>query len=137
MGWSWKIQELYRKGGYASVGYKGGVLVNMNETHVMGFVIWPTFQRPDTTTGKIETGYGGGVFIPVDADETRVVMKAWNAVELTVRHELMEAFCYMGERVLDPHKTIDDLVYPHVLTRRNDEHEYVEATSSSGPASIR
>ena len=101
MGWEWAIEEVFNAGGERR-----------------GFLVSVSFQRPDTNTGVIGRGWSGPVFMPVETDETRIIMKCWNCIELVVRHELMESYCYLDERVLNPHKSIDELVYPAKLRTR-------------------
>jgi hypothetical protein len=102
MGWEWAIEEVFTATGERR-----------------GFLVAVSFQRPDTHTGEIGRGWSGPVFLPVDTDETRIIMKCWNCIELVVRHELMEAYCYLDARVLNPHKTIDQLVFPARLPDRS------------------
>jgi hypothetical protein len=101
MGWEWSIEEVFNRIG-----------------DLRGFIVAVSFQRPDTHTGIMSRGWSGPVFLPLDTDETRIVMKCWNCIELVVRHELMESYSYLGERVLNPHKTIEQLVYPATLRPR-------------------
>ncbi|MBC7545463.1 MAG: hypothetical protein H7338_22270 [Candidatus Sericytochromatia bacterium] len=101
MGWEWAIEAVFNGLGDAR-----------------GYIVSVSFQRPDTHTGHMERGWSGPVFLPLDTDETRIVMKCWNCIELVVRHELMESYCYLGERVLNPHKNIDQLVHPATLPIR-------------------
>lgn len=77
-----------------------------------GFLIRTSFKRPDTNTGKIGTGFGRYMFVDKNSSETGVVMTAWLCAELIVEHELLEAFKYKGARLLDPHKSLEDLIYP-------------------------
>jgi len=79
------------------------------------FLIRTTFQRPDTHTSVIGTGYGRWMFLHKDIDERGVVMTAWLCAELIVKHELMEAFNYAGARILDPHKSLEELAFPHKI----------------------
>ena len=80
-----------------------------------GFLICTTFQRPDTNTGKIGTGYGRWMFLNKDCDERSIIMTAWLCMELIVRHELMESVLVDNIRILDPHKSLEELAYPHIL----------------------
>lgn len=80
-----------------------------------GFLIRTSFKRPDTNSGKIGTGYGRWMFINKDTTETSVVMIAWLCSELIVRHELLEAFKYKEVRILNPHKSLEELAFPHEL----------------------
>jgi hypothetical protein len=88
MGWNWEIEELP----------KG-----------LGWLVNTTFQRPDTETGKMGTGRGRQELINIGASVSGVVKTAWLLADLIVRHELMEAFLYRGNRVFDPHKSVDEL----------------------------
>ena len=80
-----------------------------------GFVIRTTFQRPDPHNGVKRTGYGRWMFLHKDIDERGIVMTAWLCAELIVKHELMEAFNYAGVRILDPHKSLEELSFPNKL----------------------
>jgi hypothetical protein len=74
-----------------------------------GHLIRTTFQRPDTHTGEMGTGYGRWMHVPTNVSEDGVVKTAWLCAELIVRHELMEAFLYKNKRIFDPHKSIEEL----------------------------
>ena len=95
MNWKWELKELEDS----------------------GFLIRTTFQRPDTHSGEMGTGYGRWMHTSKDTDETRIVMTAWLCAELIIRHELMEAMCYKGARILNPHKNIDELVFPEKIVQ--------------------
>ena len=82
-----------------------------------GFLICTTFQRPDTNSGKMGEGYGRWMFLDKTCDERSVIMTAWLCMELIVRHELMESMLVDGVRILDPHKSLDALAYPHELKK--------------------
>lgn len=82
-----------------------------------GFLIRSSFKRPDTHTGKVGIGYGRWMFVDKNCDERGIVMTAWVCVELIVKHELMEAFKFSGIRILDPHKSLNDLAFPHVISK--------------------
>ena len=84
-----------------------------------GFLIRTSFKRPDTNTGKIGTGFGRFMFVDKNSSETGVVMTAWLCAELIVRHELMEAFLYKKVRILNPHKTVEELGFPRELGTNN------------------
>jgi hypothetical protein len=98
MGWKWQIKETYDKKG-----------------NVIGFFIRCSFKRPDTNTGKIGTGYGRPMFVWKDTDDRGIVMTAWICAKLIVEHELMESFLYKNCRILDPHKSLEELAFPNVL----------------------
>lgn len=80
------------------------------------YFIRTSFQRKDINTGDFGTGWGRWHTTPIDgATETSIVMTAWVAVKMIVEHELLEGFLYLNTRVFNPHKSIDELVYPNVL----------------------
>lgn len=83
-----------------------------------GHLIRTTFQRPDTHSGEMGTGYGRWMHVPWDVSEDGVVKTAWLCAELIVRHELMEAFLYKDKRIFDPHKSIKDLSYTQCDTAK-------------------
>jgi len=83
-----------------------------------GFHIRTSFKRPDTNTGKIGTGYGRWMFVHKNSDDRSIVMTAWVCAKLIVEHELMEALKYRGVRILDPHKSLDDLAYPKQFLKK-------------------
>ncbi len=82
-----------------------------------GFLIRTSFKRPDTHSGKIGLGYGRWMFVDKNIDERGVVMTAWICARLIVEHELMEAFLFKNVRILDPHKSLDELAYPKSFTK--------------------
>lgn len=96
MGWKWEVEEMVSK-------------------KRAGFLIRTTFKRPDTRTGKVGWGYGRWMFVDKDTDERGIVMTAWICAELIVKHELMEAYLYKNARILDPHKSLEELAFPNVL----------------------
>jgi len=96
MGWKWQVKESYEK-----------------DSVLNGFFIRTSFKRPDTNTGKVGTGYGRWMFVHKDSDDRSIVMTAWVCAKLIVEHELMEAFLFKNCRILDPHKSLDELAFPH------------------------
>ena len=42
------------------------------------------------------------------------------AIELILKHEAMEAFHYKESRIIDPHKSLDDLAHPQKLGEKRD-----------------
>jgi len=80
-----------------------------------GCMIRCSFKRPDTNTGKMGTGFGRWMFVEDGYTEKGIIMTAWLCAELIVKHELMEAFFYRKARILDPHKSMEELAYPYVL----------------------
>jgi hypothetical protein len=86
------------------------------EVHSGFYFIRTSFQRKDINDGEFGTGWGRWNTAPISgATETSIVMTAWVCVEQVVKHELLEGFEYKGKKVLSPHKTIQQLVYPENL----------------------
>lgn len=92
MGWKWELKKV-----------EGG------------FLLRTTFKRPDTNTGEVGWGYGRWMFVGDNTDDRGVIMTAWICAKLIVEHELMEAFLVDGVRILDPHKSLNELAYPNTL----------------------
>lgn len=80
-----------------------------------GFLIRCGFWRPDTNTGVMGEGFGRWNFVPNNSSVDAIVKTAYVAIKLVVEHEMMEAFEFMGVKVFDPHKTLEDLAYPKTL----------------------
>lgn len=80
-----------------------------------GFLIRCGFWRPDTNTGIMGEGFGRWNFVPTNSSVDAIVKTAYVAIKLVVEHEMMEAFEFMGTKVFDPHKTLDELAYPKKL----------------------
>lgn len=99
MGWNWRIQAVH----------EADPRPHWSEMVLKGWLLQCSFQRPDTVTGKIETGYGRQEFLVLSATESAVVKTAWVCIQMTVHHELMESFCFDGKRLFDPHKTVEQL----------------------------
>lgn len=82
------------------------------------YLIRTSFQRKDIVTGEFGTGWGRWHTTPINtATETSIVMTAWVCVKMIVEHELMEGFLYSNARVFNPHKSVDELVYPNIIKR--------------------
>lgn len=80
------------------------------------YLIRTSFMRKDINSGKKGKGWGRWHTTPVNgATETSIVMTAWVCVKMIIEHELLEGFEYKGKKVFNPHKTIDQLVYPEKL----------------------
>lgn len=80
-----------------------------------GFMLRCSFKRPDTNDGKMGTGFGRWMFAEANYSEKGILMTAWICAKLIVEHELMEAFLYKNCRILDPHKSTEELAYPYNL----------------------
>lgn len=74
-----------------------------------GFLVQAMIRRRDRDTGEFADGFSRKEYIAPDASESAVFKTAWVVVELTVRHEIMEAFRVDGSLVFDPHRTIAEL----------------------------
>lgn len=86
------------------------------EAHAEFYFIRTSFQRKDINDGEFGTGWGRWHTTPVaGATETSIIMTAWVAVKMIVEHELLEGFEYLNKKVFNPHKTIDQLIYPETL----------------------
>jgi hypothetical protein len=107
-----EIKKILKNISFAPSNLDMGWKWHLTETNE-GFLIKTSFKRPDTNTGKISRGYGGEQFIPKNADARYIVFRAWICAKLIVEHELMEAFLYKNVRILDPHKSLEELAYPH------------------------
>lgn len=81
------------------------------------YLIRTSFKRKDIDNGKFGTGWGRWHTTPIPyATETSIVMTAWVCVKMIIDHELLEGFEYKEKKVFNPHKSIDELVYPEILT---------------------
>lgn len=104
--WGWEVTEI------SGFGYCEGC----DETILTkGFLINTTFKRPDINTGKIGIGRGRRMWIEETATKDSLIMTAWVCVDLIIKHEAMEAFTVYGAKILDPHKKIKHLAYPHKI----------------------
>ena len=74
------------------------------------WLLWVTFERPDTITGIVGRGKGREEIIWQGTTLSGVVKTAWLLVELLVRHELMEGFRFDNTRIFNPHNSVLDLV---------------------------
>lgn len=74
-----------------------------------GHLVCVSFERPDTETGRVSRGRGRFEFIGHDATVSGIVKTAWLLIELVVRHELMEGFRWKGNRIFNPHHTVEEL----------------------------
>lgn len=69
-----------------------------------------SFQRPDTFTGEMSTGYGGTVHIESEWTEGDVIRTVFGLFKNLEEHECREGFRYKGSQVFSPHITADALV---------------------------
>ena len=80
------------------------------------YVLQVMFDAPCNDTGLMKAHCGRNWIINSDASEDSIVKTAWMAVEIAMRHELMEQFKYNGVAIFDPHAHVSDLHYLHNLT---------------------
>lgn len=71
-----------------------------------GWLLWVSFERPDTITGAVGRGRGRDEIVWKGATVSAVVKTAWVLVELMVRHELMEGFRWRNARIFNPHNSV-------------------------------
>jgi len=74
-----------------------------------GWLLWVTFERPDTITGDVGIGRGREEIIWLGTPLSGVVKTAWLLIDLVVRHELMEGFRFDNARIFNPHNSVLDL----------------------------
>ncbi len=74
-----------------------------------GWMVRIAFERPDTTTGIMGTGYGRWEYIAEGTWESGVVKTGWVLLEFLLKHEFMESFRYMGARIFNPHHGVLEL----------------------------
>jgi hypothetical protein len=108
----WKFEYLSMKTLYRNnnvVAYAGGVPIYENEGTRPGWLVWVSFERPDTQTGKIGRGRGRDEIVWEGTALSGVVKTAYVLIELMVRHELMEGFRFDDARIFNPHNSVLDL----------------------------
>jgi|TARA_R110000851_G_scaffold145114_5_gene284481 hypothetical protein len=91
------------------------VEINHENEMVDGFLIRCGFVRPDTNSGEMGEGFGRWNHVQKNASAKAVIMTAFVAIKLVVEHEMLEAFEYQGEKLFNPHKSLDELAYPQAL----------------------
>lgn len=74
-----------------------------------GWLVWVTFERPDTNTGVVGRGRSRSELVWKGSYYSSVVKTAWLLLELTIRHELMEGFRFDDQRIFNPHNSVFDL----------------------------
>lgn len=104
MGWKWRIEDVY--------GLTGADAEGKPDFTQIGWHISASFKRPDTDTGKTGIGYGRREFVEFGASISALVKTAWVCINMTINHEQLEGFCFDGERVFDPHKSVYELATP-------------------------
>lgn len=89
--------------------YKPVVMYDANHIAKDGWLLWVSFERPDTITGEVGRGRGRDEIVWVGTSVSGVVKTCWVLVELMVRHELMEGFRWCGARIFNPHNSVFSL----------------------------
>lgn len=74
-----------------------------------GWLVYTKFYRTCSTTGEAGWGRGRDEIIWEGTTVSGVVKTAWLLIELLIRHELMEGFRWMGQRIFNPHNSVVDL----------------------------
>lgn len=95
MGWTWELQDIAIP--------DGPRLVNACRIRC-------SFQRPDTTSGKVERGFGRWWIVEPGITESALWKTMYAAAKMIVEHEPLEAFRVDGVRPFNPHRTIQDLI---------------------------
>lgn len=86
------------------------VPTEVNSNNNSGWLLWCSFERPDTLTGKIGRGRGRDEIIWKGSSLSSVVKTAWLLVKILIDHEMLEGFRFDGERIFNPHNSVLDLV---------------------------
>lgn len=86
--------------------YKPMVMYDEKHLPREGWLLWVSFERPDTITGAMGRGRGRDEIVWYGATVSGVVKTAWVLVELMVRHELMEGFRWRNARIFNPHNSV-------------------------------
>lgn len=73
------------------------------------WLVWVSFERPDTDTGTMGRGRGRDEIIWKGTTLSGVIKTCWLLVELMVRHELMEGYRWYDARIFNPHNSVLDL----------------------------
>lgn len=74
-----------------------------------GWLVRAHFDRPCSITGMVGRGASREEYVSPGASVSSVVKTCWLLVELTLRHEAMEAFHFDDARIFDPHHDVADL----------------------------
>lgn len=79
-------------------------------------LIRTSFMRKDIDDGTFGKGWGRWHTTPLSTlTEKAVIMTAWVCIKMIIEHELLESFEYKGNKVFDPHKPLEHLIYPNKL----------------------
>lgn len=89
--------------------YEEITLMDWENGERYAWLVWCSFERPDTLTGEIGRGRGRDEVIWEGTYVSGVVKTCWLLVELLVRHELMEGFRFLDKRIFNPHNSVFEL----------------------------
>ena len=89
-------------------------MVKANNPTRKGWLIWASFDRPDTNSGEAGRGRGRDEIIWEGWTASAVVKTAWVIVTMLVQHELMEGYRIQQDdgslaRIFNPHNSIAQL----------------------------
>lgn len=108
----WKFEYRLIKASYKDgriLAYAGGHPIYENEGEKVGWLVWVSFERPDTLSGKIGRGRGRDEIVWQGTTLSGVVKTAFVLIDLMIRHELMEGFRFDNARIFNPHNSVLDL----------------------------
>lgn len=74
-----------------------------------GWLVWVSFERPDTITGQLGRGRGRDEIVWRGATLSAAIKTAWVCFEMILKHEAMEGFRFDGQRIFNPHNSVLDL----------------------------
>jgi len=74
-----------------------------------GWLVWASFWRADAVSGSMGNGRSRGELVPAGSTESTVVKTAFLLLEVTIKHEIMEAFHIDHVRLFDPHLSLEQL----------------------------
>lgn len=74
-----------------------------------GWLVWVSFERPDTLTGQVGRGRGRDEIVWRGTSLSGAIKTAWVCFEMILKHEAMEGFRFDGQRIFNPHNSVLDL----------------------------
>jgi hypothetical protein len=92
-----------------------------DELRKSAWLVWVSFERPDTLTGEVGRGRGRDEIIWHGSTISSVIKTCWVLVDLMVKHELMEGFRFQDARIFNPHHSVLDLAKVEELHDRRME----------------
>ncbi len=100
MSWCWEAEKMY-VAGEGNYGFGGA-----------GYRLRTPFLRPDRDALPGEQparGWGRWHEVPLNVTLSGVVKTCFVAAKMILEHELMESFKWRGQRIFDPHNTVEEL----------------------------